>query len=89
MNPLAAWPSVFWNGLLPGTDGAHPVLCPPRRQMAAEDATSLQPLSGLPRDPIFHITHLHSPCGGFTSSFSEKNRFLLAGLLSYLEEKNP
>lgn len=64
------------------------MLPPPRRQTAAEDATSRQPLSGPPCDPIFHITRLHcSPCGGFTSKFSEKNRFLLVGLLSRLWTK--
>lgn len=41
--------------------------------MAAEDATSLRPLSGLPRDSIFHITRFHSsPGGGFTSSFLKR-----------------
>lgn len=44
VNPLAAWPSVSQDGLLPGPDGVHPALPLPCRQPAADEATLLQPL---------------------------------------------
>ena len=68
---------LFRHGLVPAQRPHVPRSPFHGAQPAAEDVALPQPLPGLSRDPIFHITGLpSSPYGSFTSMFSKRNSSL-------------